>query len=89
VSGALALTVDDAGPGVPRDERDMIFDRFDRFDRFGRGRSAHSRGDDDGTGLGLALVAQHVAMHAGHVEVLDRPDGGCRIRVVLPNGDSS
>jgi two-component system sensor histidine kinase MtrB len=83
VSGALALTVDDAGPGVPRDERDMIFDRF------GRGRSAHSRGDDDGTGLGLALVAQHVAMHAGHVEVLDRPDGGCRIRVVLPNGDSS
>jgi two-component system sensor histidine kinase MtrB len=81
VSGALALTVDDAGPGVPHDERDMIFDRFSR------GRSAHSRGDHDGTGLGLALVAQHVAMHAGHVELLDRPGGGCRIRVVLPNGD--
>lgn len=83
VSGALALTVDDAGPGVPHDERDMIFDRF------GRGRSAHSRGDDDGTGLGLALVAQHVSKHAGHVEVLDRPDGGCRIRVVLPSGAGS
>ncbi len=80
-SGALALTVDDAGPGVPHDERELIFDRF------GRGRSAHSRGDGDGTGLGLALVAQHAAMHGGHVEVLDRPAGGCRLRIVLPSGD--
>lgn len=66
---ALVLTVDDAGPGVPHDEREMIFDRF------GRGRSAHSRGDGDGTGLGLALVAQHVSVHGGQVEVLDRPGG--------------
>lgn len=81
VSHSLVLTVDDAGPGVPRDEREMIFDRF------GRGRSAHSRGDGDGTGLGLALVAQHVSMHSGLVEALDRPDGGGRFRVVLPSGD--
>jgi len=79
--GALVLTVDDAGPGVPHDEREMIFDRF------GRGRSAHSRGDGDGTGLGLALVAQHVSVHGGQVEVLDRPGGGCRFRIILPGGD--
>lgn len=74
----LVLTVDDAGPGVPTDERGIIFDRFSR------GRAAHSRGDSDGTGLGLALVAQHVGAHNGEVEILDRPGGGARFRVTLP-----
>lgn len=81
VAGALVLTVDDAGPGVPTDERAMIFDRF------GRGHSAHSRGDGDGTGLGLSLVAQHVGVHGGQVEVLDRPGGGCRFRIIFPGTD--
>ena len=54
------------------------------FDRFVRGRSAGARGGGDGTGLGLSLVAQHVARTAGRVVVLDRPGGGARFRVELP-----
>jgi two-component system, OmpR family, sensor histidine kinase MtrB len=72
------LEVDDEGPGVPPDERSLVFDRF------ARGRAASARGGTDGTGLGLALVAQHVAAHRGTVEVTDRPGGGARFVVDLP-----
>ena len=76
----LELEVDDDGAGVPVDERELVFDRF------ARGRAASARGGSEGTGLGLALVAQHVQAHLGTVEVLDRPGGGARFRVVLPGG---
>ena len=79
----LELEVDDEGAGVPVDERDLVFDRF------ARGRAASMRGGSEGTGLGLALVAQHVQAHLGTVEVLDRPGGGARFRVVLPGGAPS
>jgi two-component system sensor histidine kinase MtrB len=76
--GRLVLEVDDEGPGVPPDERGLVFDRF------ARGRAASARGGSEGTGLGLALVAQHVQAHRGTVDVLDRPGGGARFRIELP-----
>jgi signal transduction histidine kinase len=72
------IDVDDTGPGVAPDQRQAIFHRFVR------GAGSGARGDSDGTGLGLALVAQHVAAHGGRVEVLDRPGGGARFHVELP-----
>ncbi len=80
--GMLVFTVDDGGPGVPVEERGLIFDRF------GRGRAAHSRGESDGTGLGLALVAQHTTAHRGHIAVLDRPGGGGRFQLTFPHSES-
>lgn len=76
--GVAFLEVDDEGPGVPPRDREAIFDRFVR------GRPATARGDGDGTGLGLALVARHVKAHGGRVLVTDRPGGGARFRVELP-----
>ncbi|MBC7372414.1 MAG: HAMP domain-containing histidine kinase [Frankiales bacterium] len=78
----LTLEVDDDGPGVPPDERELVFDRF------ARGRAASARGGSDGTGLGLSLVARHALAHRGTVEILDRPGGGARFRVVLPGGST-
>lgn len=72
------VEVDDEGPGVP------VEDRTEIFDRFVRGRAAHARAAGDGTGLGLALVAQHAAAHDGTATVDDRPGGGARFRVELP-----
>jgi signal transduction histidine kinase len=72
------LVVDDAGPGVPVEVRERIFERFHR------GEAAGDRGATTGTGLGLALVAQHVRRLRGRVWVEDRPGGGARFVVELP-----
>jgi len=71
------LEVDDAGPGVPVEERERIFERFARVSDRDR------RIEDTGSALGLALVAQHVRLHSGRVWVTDRPGGGARFVVEL------
>ena len=71
----MVLGVDDAGPGVARGERSRIFERF------ARGSAARHR---VGTGLGLALVAEHAQAHGGEAWVEDRPGGGARFMVSFP-----
>lgn len=73
-SGAAHLLVDDDGPGVPEPEREAVFDRFVR------GTTATGAG----SGLGLALVAQQVALHGGSVALSESPLGGARVTVLLP-----
>ncbi len=80
VDDTVQLAVEDDGPGVPPEERALIFDRF------ARGGEAGRRGAGLGVGLGLALVAEHVRLHGGRVWVEDRRDGkpGARFVVELP-----
>lgn len=82
-TNSVLLAVEDNGPGVPTDERFVIFDRFSRGGAGGR------RGYDTGVGLGLSLVAEHVNLHGGRVWVEDRLDGesGARFVVELPIDD--
>jgi signal transduction histidine kinase len=78
-AGRLAITVDDAGPGVPPDERELIFERFSR------GAGAGRRSTTEGAGLGLSLVAEHVRMHGGRVWVEDLAGTpGARFVIELP-----
>jgi two-component system, OmpR family, sensor histidine kinase MtrB len=77
-AGQFAINVDDAGPGVPPEEREVIFERFFR------GRAAHDRGAARGTGLGLALVRDHVRAFGGSIHVLESPEGGARFQILLP-----
>jgi two-component system sensor histidine kinase MtrB len=76
----VVLLVEDHGQGVTPDERPVIFDRFSR------GRAGGRRSHETGTGLGLALVAEHVGLHGGTVWVEDRRDGesGACFVVELP-----
>jgi two-component system sensor histidine kinase MtrB len=74
----LAVNVDDAGSGVPVDEREHVFERFFR------GRAAHDRGIARGTGLGLALVRDHVRAFGGTITVSESPEGGARFQILLP-----
>jgi signal transduction histidine kinase len=78
--GVARIAVEDEGPGVPEEERVVIFDRFSR------GSAGGKRGGDMGTGLGLSLVAEHINLHGGRVWVEDRLDGraGSRFVVELP-----
>ena len=72
---SLLVAVDDAGPGVPAEEREHIFERF------GRGSSSESK---PGTGLGLALVVEHLRLEGGRVWVEDSPQGGARFVIEIP-----
>ena len=76
--GRARIEVDDAGPGVPADAREHVFERF------ARGSPADREATDSGAGLGLALVSQHVRRHEGHTWVEERPGGGARFVVELP-----
>jgi signal transduction histidine kinase len=78
VGTQLAVNVDDAGSGVPGDEHEQVFERFFR------GRAAHDRGIARGTGLGLALVRDHVRAFGGTITVSESPDGGARFQILLP-----
>ncbi len=73
----VRIAVEDAGAGVPEEERNVIFDRFSR------GREGGNRGADSGTGLGLALVDEHIRLHNGRVWVDDRPDGASGARFIM------
>jgi two-component system sensor histidine kinase PrrB len=74
IAGRVArLVVDDDGPGIPVDERQQAFQRF------ARGRAARGQG----SGLGLALVAQQAAVHGGRAVIDTSPQGGTRVVVEL------
>jgi PAS domain S-box-containing protein len=73
--GAL-LCVDDAGPGIPVEQRESIFRPFER----GPGGASYA----PGSGVGLALVAQIASLHDGQAWVEDRAGGGASFRVLLP-----
>jgi len=74
--GGIRISVEDAGPGVAPSERARIFERF------ARGSAGRTR--VGGTGLGLALVAEHARAHGGQVWVEDVPSGGARFVVEIP-----
>ena len=71
------IAVEDNGPGVTQSDRSRIFERFTR------GSAGRSRAG--GTGLGLALVAEHARAHGGSAWVEDAPGGGARFVVELPS----
>lgn len=68
------LLVDDDGPGIPEADRERVFEPFERL------TEAAGR---EGSGLGLALVAQQAREHGAAVAVEDAPLGGARVRVAF------
>lgn len=77
----VRIMVDDAGPGVLAEERELIFERF------ARGSAARSRRGRDGSGLGLALALEHIRAQGGEIRAEDAPDGGARFVMEFPRVD--
>jgi len=74
---ALRLSVDDRGPGVPRDERARVWEPYRRLPRDAEGATG-------GSGIGLAVVKDLVELHGGRVGVGEAPGGGARFWIELP-----
>jgi signal transduction histidine kinase len=74
---AVELRVEDRGPGIPREERERVFEPFFR------GPLAE-RNHAPGSGLGLALVRHVVRAHGGSVRAEAREGGGAALVVELP-----
>jgi signal transduction histidine kinase len=74
---AVVLRVEDRGPGIPREERERVFEPFYRG-------PVAERNDAPGSGLGLSLVRHVVRAHGGSVRVEPRAGGGAALVVELP-----
>lgn len=74
-AGWAAIEVEDDGPGIPEDQRALVFERFHRVER---------AGDPGGSGLGLAIVRAFVERLGGTVSLHPGAEGrGLRARILL------
>ena len=71
-SPALAVEIDDTGPGIPEAHLARVFEPF-----------FTTKAAGGGTGLGLCVAQQIVELHGGCISLGNRPEGGARATIVL------
>ncbi|MGH3046861.1 MAG: sensor histidine kinase, partial [Gaiellaceae bacterium] len=74
--GAVAVSVSDHGPGIPREEQRLIFEKFGRVNQGGKAKP--------GAGLGLFIARSIAEAHGGSLEVLSEPGAGATFTLRLP-----
>ena len=73
----ITITVDDDGPGIPKNERENVFKPFYKIDK--------SRGDSKSSvGLGLSIASDIVRSHGGNILLETSPKDGLRVKIFLP-----
>ena len=70
---AVVIDIRDYGPGIPEDEIPLVKKKFYKG-------SSKARG----TGIGLAVCDEIVAMHNGTLDLSNAEGGGTRVRISLP-----
>ena len=76
-AASVELAIDDAGPGVPADDLERLFDKFFRVERPGEGSRR-------GMGIGLAVVRGLTEAIGGSVAAEASALGGLRVVVTIP-----
>jgi len=70
VANRAEMAIEDSGPGVPLEERDLVFERFHR-----------APSDFEGTGLGLAIASEILASTNGDCVIETSALGGALFRM--------
>lgn len=73
----VTVRIADNGPGLPAEQRELIFERF------WRAESSRSR-ETGGSGLGLTIARQIILTHGGRIWAEETPGGGLTIAFWLP-----
>ena len=74
---SIEIIIDDAGSGIPKNLRNLVFERFSRLD------VSRSR-ETGGFGLGMSIIKSIVEKHNGTINLEDSKFGGLRIRLSFP-----
>lgn len=76
-AGHISLSVQDQGPGIPRQEQEAIFERFYRI-------SSANVHDTKGTGLGLSYAQAVAEAHGGRISVESEVGRGATFTIKIP-----
>jgi two-component system sensor histidine kinase KdpD len=71
----IALHIVDRGPGIPREQRELVFEPFQRLG---------DRPGGSGVGLGLAVARGFSAAMGADLEIDDTPGGGTTMILTFP-----
>jgi signal transduction histidine kinase len=77
IDDRVVIAVEDQGPGVPRADREKIWDPYVRLSR-------ETESAAGGSGIGLSIVRELVRLHGGRAYVEDAPGGGARFVLEFP-----
>jgi len=76
--GAVAIIIEDNGPGIPDEEMDAMFEPFARAE-------ASRNKASGGSGLGLTIARAIARAHNGDVILSNRQEGGLRAELRFPS----
>lgn len=71
--GRVVIVIEDDGPGIDEAHRAAVLARGTRLDE-----------GTPGSGLGLSIAAELVALYGGTLELQGEPPAGLRVRITLP-----
>ena len=74
-NGRVRVAVEDRGPGIPREQQGLIFEKFGR---------ANVGGGKPGSGLGLFIARSIAEAHGGTLDVRSAPGQGATFTLELP-----
>ncbi|MEO1026014.1 MAG: ATP-binding protein, partial [Pseudomonadota bacterium] len=76
---SITFAVEDSGPGIPREKRDLVLKPFVRLD------AARNQNTGSGVGLGLSIAADIAHQHGGGLKIGESHDlGGARVEISIP-----
>lgn len=76
---SVSISVKDNGPGISKEEQEHIFKRFYQVNESINSIQA-------GTGIGLSLVHELIALHNGTIELISEPGMGSEFLIKLQSG---